>query len=164
MGEFRCESLVPPEPLPWRAAAPAWRARLQNQPLTLSVPLYRPHLHEPIIFATLVPSKHFSSPALLQFRSLIPRANWPPEYSQPKTIEFSNYRFVPLRVEQHTVCSAGHAGHTLPSTRIVVAHEWRYPLAVRFRILNARRLRSRLFPRLQSCACNYGGKIAPNLS
>src|SRR5258706_9073126 len=109
MGEFRCESLVPPEPLPWRAAAPAWRARLQNQPLTLSVPLYRPHLHEPIIFATLVPSKHFSSPALLQFRSLIPIANWPPEYSQPKTVEFSNYRFVPLRVEQHTVCSAGHA-------------------------------------------------------
>src|SRR6266403_1551873 len=95
MGEFRCESLVPPEPLPWRAAAPAWRASLQNQPLTLSVPLYRPHLHEPIIFATLVPSRHFSSPALLQFRSLIPRANWPPEYSQPKTMEFSNYRCVP---------------------------------------------------------------------
>src|SRR6266849_4560496 len=114
MGEFRNESLVLPEPLPWRAAAPAWRASLQSQPLALSVPRCRPHLHELTIFvsATLVPSKHFSSPALLQFRSLIPIANWPPEYSQPKTAEFSNYRFVPLRVEQHTVCSAGHARHT----------------------------------------------------
>jgi len=73
----------------------------------------------------------------LQFRSLIPLANWPPEYSQPKAAEFSNYWFAQLRVVQHTLCSAGHARHTLPSTRIVAAHEWRYPLAVRFQILNA---------------------------
>src|SRR6266478_2980747 len=123
MGEFQSESLVPREPLPWRAAAPAWRASLQNQPPALSVPRCRPHLHEPTIFAsaTWAPSKHFSSPALLQFRSLIPIANWPPEYSQPKTAEFSNYRFVPLRVEQHTVCSSRHARHTLSSVRIVAA-------------------------------------------
>jgi hypothetical protein len=34
----------------------------------------------------------------LQFHSLIPIANWPPEYFQPNVAEFSNYGFAPLRV------------------------------------------------------------------